>query len=469
MKKILALLLAGLLLLTGCASATEGTDGTDVSGEPKDSEAPDTDAGTEDTGNEAQPRPEGMREGQVYAADLFDTSDSLCIAFLGGSLTAGGVSVQDDLPDWPRSGNKWTNDVLTYFIQKYRGVKKITAYNAAIGGTTSDFAAARFNDQVACHEPDIVFIEYSCNDSSWPPEKAPAYVEFLVRKCLELDKIPSIFVVHAPIPNEYSETSHYIQGIAAKETVVEHYGLKSVNVYEYLKKLYAESGFDGTFFKWLGPEGTGFYRQESETLLNVHPFGTGYAQYSDAVLAEFESDFEGCINRPKFADILCTDYTDLMNSTIRMVKPSDGSIAYEGKWTLYTDGAQVSGDEHREGCIEHSYNGMGGALEYPYFPDGISLTNTEGASFTVTVPAGVIRLALGVHSSGFGGDVIVTRDGSEEEIGKLTGYSVYSEMCYLEGWIELPNDGNEHKVTFTVTFPEGKDTFRFGYLFEQFA
>ncbi|MBO4220722.1 MAG: SGNH/GDSL hydrolase family protein, partial [Clostridia bacterium] len=428
MKKFLALLLAGLLLLTGCASQAEGTDSTDASDEPKDSEAPDTDAGTDDTGNEAQTRPEGMREGQVYAADLFDTSDSLCIAFLGGSLTAGGVSVSEDLPDWPRSGNKWTNDVVSYFVQKYRGVKTVTAYNAALGGTTSDYAAARFDGQIACHEPDIVFIEYSCNDSSWPEEKAPVYVEYLVRKCLELDKIPSIIVVHAPIPQERNDEGRYIKGIAAKEKVVENYGIKSVNVYEYLEKLYAESGFDGSFFKWLGPEGTGFYKQENETTHNVHPFGTGYAQYSDAILAEFDSDFGGCINRPKFADILCTSYTDLLNSTIKMVKPDDDSISYDGKWTLYTDGEQVYADSLKEGNIEHSYSGMGGSFEYPYFPDGIMLTNAEGASFTVTVPADVVSIAMGVISSEFGGDVTVTLDGSDEEIGSLSDYSPYYDM-----------------------------------------
>ncbi|MBQ5341799.1 MAG: hypothetical protein J6W57_07350, partial [Oscillospiraceae bacterium] len=333
-----------------------------------------------------------------------------------------------------------------------------------------DYAAARFNDQVACYAPDIVFIEYSCNDSSWNEERAPVYVEFLVRKCLELDKIPSIIVVHAPIPQERNNESKYIKGMAAKTRVAEHYGLKSINVYEYLEKLYAESGFDGSFFKWLGPEGTGFYKQESETLLNVHPFGTGYAQYSDVILAEFDSDFGGCLNRPKFSDIMCTSYSGIINSTIRMIKPDDESISYDGKWTLYADSDQAYEDSLKEGYIEHSYSGMGGgAFEYPYFPDGIMLTNAEGASFTVSIPAGVVGLALGIISSEFGGDVIVTMEGSDEELGRLTDYSPYHNMDYLEGWIDLPADGQEHKVKFTVTFPEGKDTFRFGYLFEQFA
>ncbi|MBO4220647.1 MAG: hypothetical protein J5933_06965, partial [Clostridia bacterium] len=65
--------------------------------------------------------------------------------------------------------------------------------------------------------------------------------------------------------------------------------------------------------------------------------------------------------------------------------------------------------------------------------------------------------------------VIVTMEGSDEELGRLTDYSPYHNLDYLEGWIDLPADGKEHKVKFTVTFPEGKDTFRFGYLFEQFA
>ena len=109
MKNIISvLLLLSVFLCAGCAGNTQG--GGDTSGSY--TTAPVTDTPVTDIPEEKFE----MREDQVYAADLIAESDSLTIAFMGGSLTNGDITYHKLMPNWPICGNAWVNDIISYFV-----------------------------------------------------------------------------------------------------------------------------------------------------------------------------------------------------------------------------------------------------------------------------------------------------------------------------------------------------------------
>ena len=274
-KRVFSLiLLLAFLSSLGCSS-----------GEP-DSSADTTGSGEDTTEKTADTEPIDVpafekREDQVYAADLFDSSETLNIAFMGGSLTSGGISYNKLMPNWPISSNTWTNNIITYFVKKYKSTKTVYALNAALPGTSSDFAAERFDAQVVPFEPDILFIEYAVNDWNFDSYNATAHCEYIIRRCLDLDKIPVIIFLYAPFPMEDDDYrfERYTNGIEAKKGLVEHYGLTGVDAWDYVRELYKADETELSFTDWLSNAGKGYYNRVSDTYVDVHPFSTGYALF----------------------------------------------------------------------------------------------------------------------------------------------------------------------------------------------
>ncbi len=57
----------------------------------------------------------------------------------------------------------------------------------AVGGETSDRGAARFREDVLCHKPDIIVIDYGLNDRGIGPEKAEAFWRMMIESGMEID------------------------------------------------------------------------------------------------------------------------------------------------------------------------------------------------------------------------------------------------------------------------------------------
>src|SRR6478672_2832180 len=78
-----------------------------------------------------------------------ENSDSLTIAFIGGSITEAKDGWRDQTMDW---------------FQKHYPQQNIKQINAGIGGTGSSLGVYRINEQVLQNNPDLVFIEFAVND-----------------------------------------------------------------------------------------------------------------------------------------------------------------------------------------------------------------------------------------------------------------------------------------------------------------
>lgn len=464
MKRILSfLLLSSLLLSFGCSGESQPQDTT----APDDTTVIDTTVITPET-TEPEVKFE-KREDQVYAADLFETADTLTFAFLGGSITNGNVIYPDALPWWPTSSNAWTNNILSYFVPKYRGVKLIKAVNIGLPGTTSDFAAARFADQVAAHEPDVVFIEYAVNDVNMPvnieEENIALFYEHIVRQCLEFDKIPSIVFVHTARPEETGGPyDRWVNGVAKKDALAAHYGLTTLNIYDCIKEEYQASGSELIFLEYLGKAGAGYFALNEEgTAYDVHPTANGYKLISDTIIAAFENDFSSIFNKPTFSPILHTSYEKYLGMDYKMTPCTDERISYEGEWELYSD-------ENRFTTEDTDVHFSSTMYEFPYFIDGIKQAlNTSDSSFTFTSDAAAFTVSYVNSLAGsFVTAYLVNEDGTNgEELGRINTHSIYSGMDNLGSFVALPNDGKEHTIRVVVDAPTDTNyVFRFGYLIE---
>lgn len=94
--------------------------------------------------------------------------EPVTIGFIGGSITQGSLS------STPQTCYAWL--VYRWWAEKFSNVGCI---NAGIGGTTSQFGVARVEEDLLRHKPDVVFIEFSVNDS--PTELFEETYEGLVR------------------------------------------------------------------------------------------------------------------------------------------------------------------------------------------------------------------------------------------------------------------------------------------------
>ena len=82
--------------------------------------------------------------------------EPICVAAIGGSITAGGVATKDPQRRYVQQLAKW-------FEKMFPGLK-VRFVNAGIGATNSGYGALRVQRDVLAQQPDLVVVEYAVND-----------------------------------------------------------------------------------------------------------------------------------------------------------------------------------------------------------------------------------------------------------------------------------------------------------------
>lgn len=151
--------------------------------------------------------------------------EHVTIAFIGGSITQGAVA-SDDSKCYAYLVYKW----WTKSFPK----SEVSYINAGIGATTSQFAAARANDDILKYDPDFVVVEFSVNDND---ERSYDRREFfketyegLIRKILSHKNrsgcSPALLIVHSV---RYDDGGNE-EGIHAE--IGRHYGIPCISMKE---------------------------------------------------------------------------------------------------------------------------------------------------------------------------------------------------------------------------------------------
>ncbi len=139
--------------------------------------------------------------------------ESITTAFLGGSITQGCNSSTPDTC-YAALVHKW-------WVEKFPG-SRIRFINAGIGGTSSQFGAARVREHVLSKKPDFILTEFAVNDEN-DPFFCETY-EGLVRAILSDESAPALLLMN----NVFYDT-----GINAEDQhlpVARHYDLPMVSM-----------------------------------------------------------------------------------------------------------------------------------------------------------------------------------------------------------------------------------------------
>ncbi|MBR0508928.1 MAG: hypothetical protein IJJ85_02310 [Clostridia bacterium] len=401
---------------------------------------------------------------KLYGSDALQREDgSLTVAFIGGSLTEGTITYQNGAP---HSSNAWTEDVLRFLEKKYP-LKTLRAINAGKGGTNSAYGAARFGHDVEPYAPDLLFIEFSVNDAGsaqWLEKDdsgratTQLYLEYMLRRCLNMKKEPAVIYLHTPYPTE-TDTDLFLrwkEGADLKTALCAHYGVPVIDIYETLHKAYKNAQTSLPLTDWLVENG--WYNRTADGGVDVHPNPAGYrAFYSAAVVGALENDWDALICQPKHAPVCCEKETDYLNGTYSYVECTDPRLTYADGWRIYHNRLALWLDASSDAIPN-------GFLAYPHFTAGIAQAkNLPGASFSYETDADELDMALVSSVNGLSAAVFC--DG--KEAGKFHCGSVYGNMDYPAGKAVLPGDGQTHPVTVQIDDPSAEAyLFRFGYLIE---
>ena len=141
---------------------------------------------------------------------------TLCIAYLGGSITA-----QDG----------WRVKTLKWFQQQHP-TARLSEINAAIGGTGSDLGVFRLRQDVLVHQPDLLFVEFAVNDSGAAPERICRAMEGIVRQTWRDHPSVDICFVYTIAGNmlETLKEGRLPRSYAAMEKVAEHYRIPTIDL-----------------------------------------------------------------------------------------------------------------------------------------------------------------------------------------------------------------------------------------------
>lgn len=247
MKKIIAMTLAAMLLLTatGCgntaASGNESTSAADNT--TSATEAGDTSATEAMTSvTEATPSPEAeeeidyskLTEEEIYKlmverslittgnetrmANVLDRAakgEEITVAYIGGSITEGyhdNLTLAED-EKWAKMTNNWLSEQYPEATFNY--------VNAGLSGTPSILGNIRLERDVLASEPDIVFVEFAVNDGD-----GTAYhnaYESMIRTLLTQDRDIAVVLLFTIVANGHT-CQEYMSRIG------ENYGLPMISL-----------------------------------------------------------------------------------------------------------------------------------------------------------------------------------------------------------------------------------------------
>lgn len=185
----------------------------------------------------------------------------LTVGYFGGSITEGAGATSWD-------GTSWRGLLNKHLKETYPDTE-FTEVMAAIGGTGTDFGLCRCGHDLLSGKPDLVFIEFATNDSTFSYEEQMTGYENCLRQILSYDDtvdIVCVFTITKAIEKKLLETGAF-SSRAVEETLAHHYGLHTVNIGEHLR--IAVQNADGDWLRYTTDE--------------VHPNDDGYIVCANAM------------------------------------------------------------------------------------------------------------------------------------------------------------------------------------------
>lgn len=118
--------------------------------------------------------------------DVDRNGDVLTVGFIGGSITNGSLSSTPE--------TCYAYKVFEWWQEKFGNRAFVEYLNVGIGATDSQFGVARVEEDLLSILPDVVFVEFSVNDTN--DEHFLETYEGLIRKIYYSDSLPAVVIIH---------------------------------------------------------------------------------------------------------------------------------------------------------------------------------------------------------------------------------------------------------------------------------
>ena len=233
----------------------------------------------------------------------------ITVGIIGGSITAGASA---STPEKHYSG------VLLHWLKKTFPKTQFDLVNAGIGATGSDYGCLRVRHDLLSHNPDLVVVEFACNDRN-TQESAETY-EGLLRQVLAHPNQPAVIQLFMVVAS----------GIDAQEwhtKVASHYNLPQVS---YRNALWPEVAAGRIAWRQLSPD-------------DAHPNDTGHAYAGeflagllDRALRKLPADGKLPASPPLPKPLLTDAYQFTSLNEAKELKPAAnrGWALQDGNWGL---------------------------------------------------------------------------------------------------------------------------------------
>lgn len=193
--------------------------------------------------------------------------EPLTVAFFGCSLTWGANSTDPQETSYRAHIARRLRE--RYPLVQWRFV------DAAIGGTDSRLGVFRFDRDVARHQPDLVFVDFTLNDHPLlaDVDRLASY-EAIIRRCIGGLRIPTVQVLLCAKDMVACLDLERFRTRTAHRAIAEAYGCAVGDAFAHMQDLHRLGRLDLDAV-WDDPEDT------------CHPGDEGYRHYADAAWAGF--------------------------------------------------------------------------------------------------------------------------------------------------------------------------------------
>lgn len=252
--------------------------------------------------------------------------EEICVAALGGSITAGGMQTKD-----PK--NRYIARVADWFTQTFPKAK-VRFVNAGIGGTNSLYGAMRVQRDVLSKKPDLVIVEYAVNDNHPVPMFWGSY-EGVLRQILREPQQPA--VVELFFMQRKGENAQETQHMLGR-----HYNLPMVSFRD----------------AWWPEIYSGRASWEVMYADVVHPNDTGHILASELLIALLNevNAKPGPSAIASRADLPAPMITDLF-ANCRFAQYAELKPTQNSGWTQTADGTKWESPASTDGAIEFGFPG----------------------------------------------------------------------------------------------------------------
>lgn len=371
-----------------------------------------------------------LRDGAPNVLKKLQAGGEVTVAYFGGSITAA--------EGWRPCSFEW--------LQKEFPQATLRPINAAIGGTGSDLGAYRCDSDVLCYRPDLVFVEFSVNDTGQSPESIWQSMEGIVRQIWRQNiETDIIFVYTFCVGFEKEiEQGFYPSGASAMETLAERYSIGSVNFSVPIVER-AQTG-SLVYVSEVPVEGKTVFSADG-----VHPGPEGHAIYTDEIVSFFQMLEQNAPNDAAVEQINA-------RRTWALQTPFIADNLEDAKMVDFSD-SMFSGDWSKLPPDNDLFERF-----HPRTGDAIWTSNTPGDTVSFRFKGKRCKFYDLVGPDG--GQAIVTVDGVEQEkpIPRFDLYCTYWRLATLPVADDLDPD-KVHTVSVTI-HPDEPDRRQIAYLLD---